>query len=847
MEKNKTSYQKQLKSEPNDFRNKFLSFIKDNAYVIALVLIFIFFYRFWESWIGNHIIAPFLSHFESNLLSDIIFFLGIIVCLIFTFINWEKRIKWQAFFIHLLAIVIWVYYRFSHGPHGLDDSTYFINFKPLYLCDGIKYFDIIPLFALSKLIPTIPSFFSNKVEETFEGGFKTEVSVDRIEEDSLGRKSFVEYVINTMLKTNTTNGAFTFGIDAPWGAGKSSVMRMMKEQITKSVRAEVISGKKELKDPIIMDFNPWLYAADKDLSSVFFDELSIQLKRYDDNLAQNIIDYSKLISAFDTPETKILSSLIDLARHDDISLQTKKQLISNAIKRIRKRIFIFIDDLDRLDANEILEMMKLIRNTSDFPYMYFIAAYDREYLIKCLKDKMPTKELGFTEKIFQVEYKLPEASKAVIASKSLRLLKESFNEIDSNDLRFFSRSDNQLNNEFLELFLNLSTLRDVKRLINNFKISKELSDDKVNTRELLLMELFRIKYPSAYSYYTNFRTQEEAQNEGFNLDSFNNALEGDKAILNLNETDLKNIIKILFDIYSKTNSAQLKALENCFLPLETNVGLSDFNALMKNEDVSEILNEIDLWLFANKTSSLIDRLKNYRPSTINENKALIEVLVYLSSKNLMVSNYALITQRINDYSHVETNANNLQVFISSTFIKHGNSHILSYLRLLHDKEWSFPLSREMVDVIRAKIFDKHIQDDRWPYKITELIRCYRLCAIHDGTDEKKFILDVNEQMRAFAEEHFIDFIPHIILFMRWTSSIQKANHDVNGNSYIDPIVTDIWGSWDSFRIFLSKLDSSNSNTLTEFMEFYDEYEQKGYGPIKFDFKNIQIKGEKGRS
>ena len=64
---------KQLETEPQIVRNQFLSFIKDNALVFTLVFIYILFYRFWESWIGNHIIQPFFSHFESNLLNDLIF------------------------------------------------------------------------------------------------------------------------------------------------------------------------------------------------------------------------------------------------------------------------------------------------------------------------------------------------------------------------------------------------------------------------------------------------------------------------------------------------------------------------------------------------------------------------------------------------------------------------------------------------------------------------------------------------------------------------------------------------------------------------------------------------------
>ena len=833
----------QLKSNPNGVRDIFISFMRYNIFIFALALLYLSFYRFWESWIGNHIIAPFLSTFESNLLNDIIFIIVFFVCLIFAALNWKKRIKWQTIFISISAIIIWVYYRFNPGPFGLGDSTYFMRLKPLSLCHGFKYFDIVPIFALSKLAPTVPLFFNNRKEIFFKDGFKTEVSINRIEEDSLGRKSFVETAITTLLHTNTSNCSFTFGIDAPWGAGKSSVMRMMREQIIKQCKAEVKAGNKEFKNPIIIDFNPWLYAAKKDLTTVFFDELSLQLKRYDEYLAQNIIDYSKLVSAFDTPETKLISSLIDVMKHEDNSLQLKKQLISRAIKRIRKRIIIFIDDLDRLDANEILEMMKLIRNTSDFPYMYFIAAYDRKYLIKCLKDKMPTKELGFTEKIFQVEYRLPDTSKTEIAIKSMRLLKENFNEIGSKELRFLS-DDNHLNAEFLQMFLNLSNLRDVKRLVNNFKISKKLSNNAVNTRVLLLMELFRIKYPSTYSYYANYRTQMVAQEKEFNLHTITHMIKVNKEELDLNDTDYKNIEKILTAIYYgdqisneivPLNADKIEDIENCFLPIETNVSLSDFEALMTNEDVNDILYEIKLWLKANKTNSLISRIKNYMAKNIKEHQVLIEVLVYLTRTVLFDNNYFLITENLNTYFDKYTNNSNRQkhyTIIKNIFIKHGNSNTCRYLHdLYHKKDSSSPITAEEINEIRKEIFLSFV--NLYSPDISELNKCFIFCQLQKHNEGNRFIPGVQEEMREFAKNNFINYIPYIL---------EKVSLSDSGKVYIyiSSIVTDIWGDWDSFREFLSNLEDPYQS-FDEFKSFYDKFEENEYRPTEFAFKYIKLR------
>ena len=42
--------------------------------------------------------------------------------------------------------------------------------------------------------------------------------------------------------------------------------------------------------------------------------------------------------------------------------------------------------MDRLTKSEIYEVIRLIRNTANFPYLKFIVACDRKYIIEQLKE-----------------------------------------------------------------------------------------------------------------------------------------------------------------------------------------------------------------------------------------------------------------------------------------------------------------------------------------------------------------------------------------------------------------------------------------------------------------------------
>ena len=57
-----------------------------------------------------------------------------------------------------------------------------------------------------------------------------------------------------------------------------------------------------------------------------------------------------------------------------------EQIKSIISKKVDKPILIFIDDVDRLEKEELSALLKLIRNTADFPKLFYIIAADDTYL-----------------------------------------------------------------------------------------------------------------------------------------------------------------------------------------------------------------------------------------------------------------------------------------------------------------------------------------------------------------------------------------------------------------------------------------------------------------------------------
>lgn len=64
--------------------------------------------------------------------------------------------------------------------------------------------------------------------------------------------------------------------------------------------------------------------------------------------------------------------------------------------------------MDRLGADEIFEVLKLIRNTANFPFIIFIVTFDKTYVINQMGSKnIPA---SYLEKIFMADFILPKIS-----------------------------------------------------------------------------------------------------------------------------------------------------------------------------------------------------------------------------------------------------------------------------------------------------------------------------------------------------------------------------------------------------------------------------------------------------
>ena len=151
-----------------------------------------------------------------------------------------------------------------------------------------------------------------------------------------------------------------------------------------------------------------------------------------------------------------------------------KELESNPYQRV----VVYVDDLDRIDPEDAVSILELLKNIFNIKDCVFVLAIDYQVVVKGLKEKFgePTPEnewefRSFFDKIIQLPFSMPMGSYD-IGKYVLSLL---------DDINYYESDNDQLDEDLIESLVTLSigtNPRSIKRLINSLSLIKILNDTK---------------------------------------------------------------------------------------------------------------------------------------------------------------------------------------------------------------------------------------------------------------------------------------------------------------------------------------------------------------------------------
>ena len=319
--------------------------------------------------------------------------------------------------------------------------------------------------------------------------FNADRPIERLEDDRLGRRSFAESVARHILATRAEHG-FTAAVTGEWGSGKTSVLNMIGETL-----------ERETDEVVVLRFNPWLFRGTAELVTRFFDELSAQIGegKFDQlkDVARLLTGFGKLIAPHIPVPGADLAATVAGNLTDKLteptSLLSERDHLSKALGKAKIRVVVFIDDIDRLEYGETRELMRLVRLTSDLPYLIFLLAFDRKHVGKSF-DEIGTDGQLFLDKIVQLNFNLPYPHESLLKEMFFNQLNELVRDREVRDL------DRDVWREVYSEIVRplLSNLRDIKRYLYSLSVTLELVGQEVALADLLGLEAVRVLRPRLY-------------------------------------------------------------------------------------------------------------------------------------------------------------------------------------------------------------------------------------------------------------------------------------------------------------------------------------------------------------
>lgn len=212
--------------------------------------------------------------------------------------------------------------------------------------------------------------------------------IDSTSDDKLGFQDLAEGLAAALLSQNSVDG-LVIGMEGRWGSGKSSLLNL-------TIRA--LRALPTARRPIIVEFRPWLVGDRDALLGSFFAELATKVevleveaghstlakKRKESELATRIRRYAataehvgRAVSVLPllSPLGKALQALGLLGKNTEKrpSLIELKNDLEQALREIKTTIIVCIDDVDRLDPGEVVELLRLVRSVANFPNVTYLS------------------------------------------------------------------------------------------------------------------------------------------------------------------------------------------------------------------------------------------------------------------------------------------------------------------------------------------------------------------------------------------------------------------------------------------------------------------------------------------
>jgi KAP family P-loop domain len=232
--------------------------------------------------------------------------------------------------------------------------------------------------------------------------------------DLLDRGGTISQLASIVVRERPSVVALTGG----YGDGKTSVLNLTIGVLRKREREQ---------RPIIVKFSPWLPGDSNSLILSLLTSILAEIRKeyLIPGLSGGVMQYAKTLLAV-LPKADTFKGLLK-----EKSQEERIRSLTDSIAKMPRRILVALDNLDRMEAQELETVFKILRGSDELATVTFVCCFDSDELALILRSTREFQETSvFVEKFFQTKVSLP----AIDSAKLKDLFREEMSRLRAREL-----------------------------------------------------------------------------------------------------------------------------------------------------------------------------------------------------------------------------------------------------------------------------------------------------------------------------------------------------------------------------------------------------------------------------
>jgi len=301
--------------------------------------------------------------------------------------------------------------------------------------------------------------------------------------DKLSRENTIRDLSNLLISTNEP---FVLSIDASWGSGKTTFVKLWKAYLKKELdvhsiyfsaweddfsKEPLIAIMGELHTYIQNNFpkNKNLHKKLNELKDVSGKIIKRGLPALIKGATAGVLDLDRGIeSAISAVTESVAKELIESYEHDKAITIKFKELLHQIIEQIDmdNPLIIFIDELDRCRPLYAIELLERLKHIFGIEKLVFVLSIDKKQLSESIKSQYGNIDTeNYLRRFIDLEYKLNNFS----SRNFITFLNTKYNFYqDLNDKQYVSKNYNYI--EVLSTFSDILSLREIEEIFLRLNI-----------------------------------------------------------------------------------------------------------------------------------------------------------------------------------------------------------------------------------------------------------------------------------------------------------------------------------------------------------------------------------------